>query len=68
MVVAQGGLSSPKMWDLPGAGIELMSLVLAGRFLTTGPSGKSSVDYYKDFINLRLKLTHYYRFLSGKHI
>jgi len=29
------------MWDLPGPGIELMSLALAGRFLTTGPPEKS---------------------------
>jgi len=28
------------MWDLPGAGIEPMSPVLAGGFLTTGPPGK----------------------------
>ena len=29
------------MWDLPGSGIEPMSPVLAGRFLTTAPAGKS---------------------------
>ena len=29
------------MWDLPGPGIEPMSPALAGRFLTTGPAGKS---------------------------
>ena len=28
------------MWDLPGAGMELMSLALQGRFLTTWPPGK----------------------------
>ena len=27
-------------WDLPGPGIEPMSLALQGRFLTTGPPGK----------------------------
>ena len=29
------------MWNLPGAGIEFLSPALAGRFLTTGPPGKS---------------------------
>ena len=29
------------MWDLPGPGIEPVSLALQGRFLTTGPPGKS---------------------------
>ena len=29
------------MWDLPGPGIYPMSPVVAGGFLTTGPSGKS---------------------------
>ena len=29
------------MWDLPRPGIKAMSPALAGRFLTTGPSGKS---------------------------
>ena len=29
------------MWDLPGPGIEPVSSVLAGRFLTTAPPGKS---------------------------
>ena len=33
------------MWDLPGAGIEPVSL--AGRFLTTGSSGKSLDSYFK---------------------
>ena len=28
------------MWDLPEPGLELVSLALQGRFLTTGPSGK----------------------------
>ena len=30
------------MSDLPGPGIQPVSLALAGRFLTTGPPGKSS--------------------------
>ena len=29
------------MWDLPGPGLEPMSLALAGGFLTTEPPGKS---------------------------
>ena len=29
------------MWDLPRPGLEPMSLVLAGGFLTTAPPGKS---------------------------
>ena len=31
------------MWDLLGPGIEPVSHALAGRFLTTGPPGKSSL-------------------------
>ena len=31
------------MWNLPGPGIEPMSPTLAGRFLTTGPAGKSAM-------------------------
>ena len=30
------------MWDPPGPGIKRTSPALAGRFLTTGPPGKSS--------------------------
>ena len=30
------------MWDLPGPGIESASSVLTGRYLTTGPPGKST--------------------------
>ena len=41
-VVVARGLSCPMaMWDLPGLGIEPVSPALAGRFLTTGPPGKS---------------------------
>ena len=29
------------MWDLPGPGLEPMSLALTGGFLTTAPPGKS---------------------------
>ena len=37
------GLVAPNHVDLPGPGIEPMSPALAGRFLTTGPSGKSQI-------------------------
>ena len=33
------------MWDLPGPGLEPMSLALAGGFLTTAPPGKSRISY-----------------------
>ena len=39
-VVVVHGLSC-STWYLPGPGIKPMSPVLAGRFLTTGPPGKS---------------------------
>ena len=32
------------MWDLPGSGIELVTLALAGGLLFTGPPGKSLTD------------------------
>ena len=35
------------MWGLPGPGIEPVSPVLAGRFLTTEPPGKSHHDFKK---------------------
>ena len=35
------------MWDLPGSWIEPVSLVLAGRFFTTNPSGKPSPPVYE---------------------
>ena len=51
-VVATRGLSSCRawasllhsVWDLPGPRIELMSLALAGRFLSTVPPGKSGYE------------------------
>ena len=36
----------PCSWNLPGPGIEPMSPVLAGRFLTTGLPGKSFDDHF----------------------
>ena len=35
------------MWDLPGPGVEPMSPVLAGGFLTTGPLGKLMSRFIK---------------------
>ena len=43
------GLSFPSLADLPDLGIELASSVvsgLAGRFFTTGPSGKPLINLY----------------------
>ena len=38
------------MWDLPGLGIELVSLALAGRFFTTELPGKlQSTAFELDF-------------------
>ena len=34
------------MWDLPGQGIEPVSLALAGGFFTTRPLGKSRFVYF----------------------
>ena len=31
------------MWDLPGPGLEPVSLALAGGFSSTGPPGKSGI-------------------------
>ena len=37
----------PSPWDLPGPGIELVSLALAGRFFTTEPPGKPLLRRYQ---------------------
>ena len=34
------------MWDLPGPGIECISLALAGGFLTAGPPEKSVCGFF----------------------
>ena len=39
------------MWVLPGPGVKLMSLAMAGRFFTPGPPGKSSLL----ILNIQLK-------------
>ena len=36
------------MWDLPGPGLEPMSLALAGGFLTTVPPGKPLYQIFKE--------------------
>ena len=41
------GLVAPWHGDLPGPGIEPLSPILAGRFLTTGPPGKSPLSVPK---------------------
>ena len=63
-------LSSCGMWDLPGPGIEPASLALAGRFLTTGPPGKSQeligFEVSKDALDLFCSSCHIKGFtLSG---
>ena len=40
------GLVAPRLWNLPGLGIEPLSSALAGGFLTTGPPGKSSMEVF----------------------
>ena len=47
------------MWDLPGPGIESVSLALAGRFLTTVPPAKSPPTSFL-FKILRLFLLIFY--------
>ena len=47
------------IWHLPRSGIEPMSPVLAGRFLTTGPPGKSGPLVFKIY-----KYTHMQRELD----
>ena len=39
------------MWDLPGPGIEPVSLALVGRFLSTGPSGKSLIGIWPSVLS-----------------
>ena len=55
-------LSSCGMWDLPGAGIEPVTLALVGGFLTTGPPGKSQeligFEVSKDVLDLLCSSCH----------
>ena len=48
------GLSRSDMWNLPGPGIKLVSLALAGGFLSTVPPGSPRVAF---FIFLRVVLS-----------
>ena len=34
------------MWDLPGSGLEPVSVALAGGFLTTAPPGKPALSNF----------------------
>ena len=43
------------MWDLPGSGIELVSLALAGGFFTTEPPGKPRINFFFSELNIFLK-------------
>ena len=45
------------MWNLPGPGVEPVSPALAGRFLTTGPPGKSSCLCFIILILIMRKLS-----------
>ena len=47
----------PHMWNPPGPGIEPVSPTLAGRFLTTGPPGKSS-PYTFNFLKAKMYQAH----------
>ena len=40
------------MWDLPGVGMEPMSLALAGRFLTTREDHTILLIYFEIYISL----------------
>ena len=51
------------MWDLPGSGIELVSLALQGGFLITGPPEKSPVSFLTPTIYPRVTL---FLLLCGK--
>ena len=42
------------MWDLPGRGLEPVSLALAGGLTTTAPPGKPMVIFYKLFLKIYL--------------
>ena len=39
------------MWDLPGSGIEPVSLALQGGFLTKGPPGKSNFFFSTSYMS-----------------
>ena len=41
------------IWDLPGPGIEPVSPAMAGRFLTTAPTGKSHMSLFLKQVSCR---------------
>ena len=49
------GLVARGMWDLPGPGLESMSLALAGGFLTTAPPRKPHPFTFNLYFSLYLK-------------
>ena len=53
------------MWNLPGPGLKPVSPELAGRFLTTGPPGKSSNLNLKTTLLTRIRRTRPLRTLGG---
>ena len=54
LVAASGG-----MWNLSRPGIALVSPALAGRFLTTGPPGNSSINFYWCVVALQFCISFY---------
>ena len=48
LAVVTQGLSCLQPWNLPRSGIELLSLVLGGGFLTTGLPGKSWWCFFRE--------------------
>ena len=44
------------MWDPPGPGIKPVSLVLQGKFLTTGPPGKPPAEKKKKKFTFKIQI------------
>ena len=73
-LVAVHGLSSCSIWvwlpqgtwDLPGPELKPVSPALAGRFLTTGPPGKSlGAAHFKDFDKCIMTHIHHCRIIQN---
>ena len=60
-----GNVEPHGMWNLPGPGLKPVSPELAGRFLTTGPPGKSSNLNLKTTLLTRIRRTRPLRTLGG---